>query len=191
MPAFIALFRGINMAGHKKVAMSDLIALARTLGLRNARTLLNSGNLIFSSGEHTAAALEALLEREIAAKLGLSVCVMVRTAVEWRKIVEANPFAGIDGGPKAQAAVMFLKKTPSAANAAALKKVAADRLKMDGREIYVFFPNGFDDPASALPPIAKTLHTPVTGRNWKTVVKLAQAVAPSASLARARSAPPA
>jgi len=163
------------MVGHKKVAMSDLRALAVELGLKDAQTLLNSGNLVFKSRVRKTALLEILLEREIAKRLRIGICVMIRTAAEWKKIVTDNPFAGTAGNARSQTAVMFLKDKPTAKNRAALKQLAADQeyFQMNGREIYIFFPNGFDKSVFTLPPIAKTLQTAVTGRSWRTVAKLA------------------
>jgi uncharacterized protein (DUF1697 family) len=163
------------MGGHNKVAMSDLRALAMELGLKDAQTLLNSGNLVFTSRLRKTAPLEGLLEREIAKRLGIGTCVMIRTAAEWKKIAASNPFAGAAGSAKSQTAVMFLKDKPEAKNVAALKRLAAgqDYFQIRGREIYVFSPDGFGNAKFTLPPFAKTLETAVTGRNWSTVMKLA------------------
>ena len=59
---YIALLRGINVGGHKKVAMSDLLALLKRLGFDDAKTLLQSGNLVFRTTGKTAAQLERQLE---------------------------------------------------------------------------------------------------------------------------------
>lgn len=48
MSAYLALLRGINVGSAKRVAMSDLRALMEELGFTDVRTLLNSGNVVFS-----------------------------------------------------------------------------------------------------------------------------------------------
>src|SRR5258706_11887701 len=98
----IALLRGINVGGNKMVAMSDLRALAARLGLRDARTLLQSGNLVFRS-EKQPAQLEALLEKNLQA------AVFVRTAAEWAKIVARNPFPAEAKSDPGHLIVMLLK----------------------------------------------------------------------------------
>src|SRR6266849_2807589 len=92
MSVHIALLGGINVGGHNKVAMSELRDLLAALGFAGARSLLQSGNLVFESPRLTGAALERLLEVETAKRLEVSVEYLVRTADEWERIVARNPF---------------------------------------------------------------------------------------------------
>ena len=48
MPRYVALFRGINVGKAKRIAMADLRALLEKLGYTDVRTLLNSGNAVFT-----------------------------------------------------------------------------------------------------------------------------------------------
>src|ERR1700691_6060260 len=88
----IALLRGVNVGGHRAVAMSDLRDLITDLGFSDARTLLQSGNLVFRGDGRTSAALEQLLETEAAKRLGLQADFLVRSADEWKDVVARNPF---------------------------------------------------------------------------------------------------
>src|SRR2546421_405741 len=89
----IALVRGINVGGHKKIAMADLRALLESMGFADVKSLLQSGNLVFRRSDRTAsAAIERVLEAEAASRLALEADFFVRTAKEWRAIVDANPF---------------------------------------------------------------------------------------------------
>lgn len=45
---YVALLRGINVGRVKRLAMADLRALIEGLGYGDVRTLLNSGNVVFS-----------------------------------------------------------------------------------------------------------------------------------------------
>ena len=54
MSTYLALLRGINVGGRKLIAMSDLRDLFAALGLEEARSLLQSGNLVFRSAERAA-----------------------------------------------------------------------------------------------------------------------------------------
>jgi uncharacterized protein (DUF1697 family) len=45
----VALLRGINVGKAKRVAMADLRALLEELGYADVRTLLNSGNVVFTA----------------------------------------------------------------------------------------------------------------------------------------------
>jgi uncharacterized protein (DUF1697 family) len=62
MTIYIALLRAVNVAGNSQVATSDLRDLLAALGFEDARSLLQSGNLVFRSGTRPGTALERLLE---------------------------------------------------------------------------------------------------------------------------------
>ena len=79
MPIWIALLRGINVGGHKKIKMADLRQLFDSLGLRDTRTVLQSGNAVFHAPETESARLKTLLENGIRDAFGVDVKVMLRT----------------------------------------------------------------------------------------------------------------
>lgn len=165
MTLHIALLRGINVGGNKMIAMSDLRDMAARLGLRDARTLLQSGNLVFTSGK-SPAALEKLLEREIDA----NVDVFVRTAEEWRAVVARNPFPEEAKRDPGHLIVMALK---TSADAAALVMPGREIARGSGREIYLYYPDGQGRSKLTNAVIEKKLGTRGTARNWNTVTKLA------------------
>jgi uncharacterized protein (DUF1697 family) len=176
MTVCIALLRGINMGGHKKVAMSELRALAAVVGLTDAKTLLQSGNLIFSASM-SPAALELLLEESLLKRLALSTTVFVRRAAALTEIIARNPFIDEARRDASHLAVLFLKDKPTAKNLAALKDRIAGReyFTAVGRELYAYYPDGFAKTKFTLPLIDRILETTGTGRNWNTVLKLASA----------------
>lgn len=159
----IALPRAINLGPHKKVAMSDLRAMAIELGFGDAKTILNSGNLIFRS-KLSAAKLEEMLELESARKLGLDTEFMVRTGAEVAKIVADNPFPDMAKRDPGHLVVHFCKKPV----AKGLKVTGAKReeVKPKGRDIYVTYPDGIGVSKLKIDVVS-------TARNWNTVLKLA------------------
>lgn len=165
MTIHIALLRGINVGGNKMIAMSDLRDMAARLGLLDARTLLQSGNLVFRSGK-SPAQLEKLLEREIDA----NVSVMVRTAEEWRAVVARNPFAEEAKRDPGRLLVMALKEP---ADAGTLVMPGRELARGSGREIYFYYPDGQGTSKLTNAVIEKKLGTRGTARNWNTVMKLA------------------
>jgi uncharacterized protein (DUF1697 family) len=90
---YLALLRGINVGGHKRVGMSDLRDLLARLGFDDARSLLASGNLVFRGDATPIDALERRLEAETRKRLDLEADFLVRTAGEWKRVVERNPFS--------------------------------------------------------------------------------------------------
>ncbi|MGA7500933.1 MAG: DUF1697 domain-containing protein, partial [Isosphaeraceae bacterium] len=95
----IALLRGINVGRAKRVAMAELRALVEGLGYGDVRTLLNSGNVVFSASAATAGNAASRIEESLATKLGVSARVTLLTAAELAGIVVENPLLGIADDP--------------------------------------------------------------------------------------------
>jgi uncharacterized protein (DUF1697 family) len=95
----LALLRGVNLARAQRVAMADLRALFERLGFREVRTLLNSGNVVFSTPASGRGDLGTRIENAIASKLGLSVSVTVLSADEVATAVRESPLTRIATDP--------------------------------------------------------------------------------------------
>jgi uncharacterized protein (DUF1697 family) len=178
-PAQVALLRGVNLGGHKLVGMAGLRAWAEDLGLRDVRTLLQSGNLVFRGAAKTGAALEAMLEAAAKRGLGLDTDIHVRTAAELGAIVARNPFPRAARRDPAHLVVVFLKAAPAAAGVAALRAAIPGReeIEADGRQLYVVYPDGIGTSRLNAALLDRTLKVRGTARNWNTVLKLAALVA--------------
>jgi uncharacterized protein (DUF1697 family) len=170
----IALLRAINVGGHAKVAMSDLRDLVTGLGFVGARSLLQSGNLVFRNDAPAGAELERLLEMEAEKRLDLRTDFFVRTAMEWQTIVANNPFHDEAERDPSHLVVMFLKDAPDAKSVEALKAAITGReaVRVTGRQAYIVYPDGIGRSRLTNAVIEKTLGTRGTGRNWRTVLKL-------------------
>ncbi|HEY7446607.1 MAG TPA: DUF1697 domain-containing protein [Vicinamibacterales bacterium] len=174
MKTHIALLRGINVGGHKLVAMSDLRALLTKLGFANAQTILQSGNLVFQSESRTGDELERVLEQEARKRLKLEADFIVRTAGEWKKIVEANPFQKEAQRDPGHLLVMFFKSAVDAKSVETLQSAitGSERMSAKGREAYIVYPDGVGRSRFTHSLIEKKLGVRGTGRNWNTVLKL-------------------
>lgn len=172
------MLRGINVGGRNKIAMSDLRALAESLGLRGAKTLLQSGNLVFESERRTSASLEKLLEVETEKRLNVSVDYVVRAAAEWAAIVSANPFVKEARIDPSHLVVMFLKEAPDANGVKALQAAirGPESVRAEGKQLYMVYPAGIGESKLTNVLIEKKLGGRGTGRNWNTVLKLAALV---------------
>lgn len=174
MSTFVALLRGINVGGRNIIAMAALREFLAELGLDGAKTLLQSGNVIFESGGKTAASLEALLEKQTASRLGVAADYLVRSAADWAKVVAANPFPKEAEGDPAHLVVMFLKSAPRPGD---LKKVQAsikgrEVINGRGRELDIVYPDGIGTSKLTGTLIERNLGIRGTARNWNTVLKL-------------------
>src|SRR5882672_6046088 len=95
----IALLRGINVGRAKRIAMADLRALVERLGYTDVRTLLNSGNVVFTARGKNAANAAARIEKALVADLGVMARVVVLDAGELAAAIAANPLGGIARDP--------------------------------------------------------------------------------------------
>jgi uncharacterized protein (DUF1697 family) len=174
----IALLRAINVGGRNTIPMAELKALFAKLGLRGARTLLQSGNVVFAGDGRTDAQLEALLETETEKCFTVRPDYFVRTAKEWQQLVARNPFPRVATDDPSHLVVMLLKHVPQVKDVAALQAAIAgpERIKAVGNQAYVTYPAGIGTSKLTVAMIESKLGTRVTGRNWNTVLKLAALV---------------
>jgi len=178
MPAFVALLRAVNLGPHNKVAMAALKALAEGLGLSEARTLLQSGNLLFQSKTKSGAVLEKQLEAALGKELGLKTPVVVRSAEGWRAAIDANPFVKEAKADPSHLVIVALKsKIEKAALATLVAAITGrEQVKAAGQELYAWYPDGIGESKLTAALIEKKLGVAGTARNWNTVQKIAAAL---------------
>lgn len=169
----IALFRAVNVGGRKATS-AELKALADDLRLEDARTLLQTGNLVFR-GAQVGAALENEVEQAFAARFGFASDVLVRTVREWRAILMANPHAEMAERDPSHLVVMPLKSAPGEDAVAALQAAIPGRetLAAVGRELFIAYPDGIGTSKLTGALIERRLGVRGTARNWNTATKLA------------------
>jgi uncharacterized protein (DUF1697 family) len=170
------LLRAVNVGGTGRIAMAELKALAEEIGLADPKTLLQSGNLVFEAGGKKVAAVETLLEREIAKRLSVNTEVMVRTARELRATLERNPFPKVAQSDPSRLHIHFLKTPATAAAVTSLGRAIKgnEAVGGSGREIFIHFPDGAGNSKLTNAVIERHLGTHGTSRNWNTVTKLAE-----------------
>jgi uncharacterized protein (DUF1697 family) len=176
MTVYIALLRAVNLAGRSQIRMPALADLMHRTGFRDARTLLHSGNLVFRADGMEPAALEQTLERALADAFGLSTDLFVRTAAEWRSIVEQNPFPHEAETDPAHLVVAILKRAPDRHDWTQLRAAIRGRERLEGvgRQAYIVYPDGIGRSKLTAGLIEGKLRTRGTSRNWNTVGKLDQ-----------------
>jgi uncharacterized protein (DUF1697 family) len=175
MKAFIALLRGINVGGHKQVAMADLRDLLTQLDFANVQSVLQSGNLVFQSQTtRTGAALERRLEEEARKRLDLQADFIVRTVEEWKAAIAGNPFRTEAQHDPGHLLLAFFKTAPDAKDVKALQAAISgpERVYATGREAYIVYPDGIGRSRLTHTLIERKLGVRGTGRNWNTVLKL-------------------
>lgn len=183
----VALLRGINVGGRNRVPMAELRALCGELGWADVETYIQSGNLVFSSGDGPAR-LEAELERAIERRFGLAIPVLVRTAAQWAAYAASNPFPEATEAEPNLVMLALSKAAPAPDAVAALQPRAADgeRIVRTGDALWIYFAGGAGRSKLTPAVLDRLVGSPVTTRNWRTVVRLAElAGAPAPTAPRA------
>jgi len=172
MPRYVALFRGINVGKAKRIAMADLRALLAKLGYTEVRTLLNSGNAVFTGATGTASAHAVRIRAAVLKKLNVDALVIVKSAPEIAGIIAGNELEGIatDGSR------LLIAMTNDGEPLAALKKVAQaqwgeERIHVGKHAAYVWCANGILESKAAVA-LLKDLENLGTTRNWSTLNKI-------------------
>jgi uncharacterized protein (DUF1697 family) len=174
MTTYVGLLRGINVGGNKMIAMADLRGLLPSLGFADAQTVLQSGNVVFRGPAKATAKVEQILETAVEKRFAMKVDFHVRTADEWRALVEANPFRAEAAKDPAHLLVSCFKAPLDQASVKALQGAITgpETLQADGRQLYMVYPDGIgNSKAAAL--VDRKLGARGTARNWNTVLKLA------------------
>lgn len=173
MPAFVSFLRAINVGGRNMIRMDALKALHESLGFKDVRTHLQSGNVVFRAKAVDAAKIEKAIKKTFDAEI----TVIVRSAAELREVVEANPFP--QRAAEANRFVVVFLSGETTGNLDAY--TGPEEKQILGRELYVYFGAGMADSKLTNALIEKKLGVRGTARNWNTVnrmLELAEALEP-------------
>jgi uncharacterized protein (DUF1697 family) len=167
MARLVGLLRGINLGAKRRVGMADLRELLTELGYEDVRTVLASGNVVFTGAE---AGAQETLERALHDRYGFKVDVVLRTMEELHAVVGAEPF-GDEAADLTRYFVVFLPCEPDLSSLDG-EDFAPDKYAANGHEVYAWCPDGMQNSrlmkALGRPGLAPT----ATVRNMSTVKKL-------------------
>ena len=174
MPVIVSMLRGVNLGSHNRIKMDALRTLYAPLKLREPQTYVQSGNVIFKTEEEDLARLTQRIQNGIRRTFGFRPDVIVRTSSEMRDVIAKNPFANRRDIEPSKLLVTFLAGDPGLEARDALLKIKTDpeELRIDCRELYIYFPHGMARPKLSWPVIERILKTPGTGRNWNSVTNM-------------------
>lgn len=169
LTTYIALLRGINVGGNNKLPMRDLAALLEGLGLRNVKTYIQSGNVVFQSEGGAAAALSAAITDAIRQSHGFAPYVLILDSAALAAAVAANPFPEGEAEPKSLH-LFFMDSVPRAYDADAIERVKApsERYRLIGQVFYLHAPEGIGRSKLA-ETVGRGWGVNITARNWRTV----------------------
>ena len=172
MATWIALFQGMNVGGHNRLAMQALRDLLTQLGHSNVRTYIQSGNAVFESGKRSAAAIGDEIQRAIDHEHGFAPPVQMLKPEALRRAIDDNPFAK-DVQQEKHLHLFFIDGKPSAGLAADLAPYAmpTETLAVIGKVLYLHAPDGLGRSKLGAR-IPKALALPATARNLRSARKI-------------------
>lgn len=174
----IALLRGINVGGHRKVPMADLRELLTGAGLENVSTYIQSGNVVFGGGPPDRGGAEVLISDAIHARFGFEVPVIVRDASVFPDLLarstELYPPDHGDQTHDRRVHVGFLSEAPSETAIAELDpdRAPGDVAVVEGEHVHMSYADGAGSSKLTGAYVERTLGVAVTLRNLATVRKL-------------------
>jgi uncharacterized protein (DUF1697 family) len=174
----IALLRGINVGGHRKVPMADLRAALTAVGLHDLSTYIQSGNVIFGGGPSDRDDVAALVSRVVEERFGFEIPVIVREATDLAVLLDRStvlfPPADDDAGHVKRVHVGFLSATPTEHAIAAIDpgRAPGDAAVVEGEHVHMAYAIGPGSSKLTGDYIERTLGVAVTMRNLATVRKL-------------------
>ena len=175
MTTYIAFLRAINVGGRNLIKMADLRGAFESLRLKNVRTYIQSGNVVFEAAEANAEALAKKIEKKLLQSFGFEVPVFLRTMSQLEDILKQDPFKRIQPNEDIRTFVTFLSAEPATTPPLPLifPKENAEVLAINNGAVFLLcrrkkngmfgFPNAY---------LEKAVGLTATTRNWTTVKKI-------------------
>jgi uncharacterized protein (DUF1697 family) len=170
MPRYAAFLRGVMPVNAK---MPDLKKAFEAAGFTDVKTILSSGNVVFSARSASETALERRAEAAMTERLGRSFLTIIRPIEALRDLLESDPYKVFRLEPAAKRVVTFLRRRPTSKLALPIEFEGARILAVKGGEAfsaYVRHPKG----PVFMTLLEKTFGKEATTRTWDTVAKIAR-----------------
>ena len=172
---YVALLRGINVSGQKKILMKDLRELlSKNENLQNIKTYIQTGNVIFDSDLESTSQLSEIIHTYIYRAYNFKVPVITSSKSYWDEIIKGNPYLNDKTIDINHVSTTILEKKPTKENIAILKTMNfyPDTYIISERIIYTVYPNGVGRSKMTNSVFEKKMETAATSRNWKTMCKI-------------------
>jgi len=174
MSTYIALLRGINVSGQKKIIMAELRTLLAKAGLKNVRTYIQSGNIVFEPND-SAKTVDFTIHQAILKKYGFEVPIMVFEQSFLTQVIQENPF--LKKEPDLDIKMLYVaflseKPTPDRLKILQEKYMGDDEFILSEKVVYLYYKNGAGRTKLTNNYLETHLKIKATSRNWRTTLKL-------------------
>ena len=173
MTKYIAILRGINVGGKRKILMADLKELFSEIGFADIQTYIQSGNVIFNTKrKDDNIELANKIEQSIAKNYDFKVPVIVRNVEELNEVISNNPF--FEKNDIERLHLTFLKEVPETEKLDKIKTYdySPDKFEIKDKNVFVYCSGKYSDSKLTNKFFESKLKVLATTRNWKTVLKL-------------------
>lgn len=154
--------------------MPALKAALEQAGFSDVKTLLSSGNVVFSGRRATDVAIEKKIEAAIEKEVGRKFGTIVRSVEELEELLEAEPYQAFRLPAGSKKVVTFLRAKPEGKLALPPALDGARIWTVRGREVLSSYVRSDKGPVF-MTLIEKRFGKDVTTRTWDTVQKVARA----------------
>ncbi len=175
---YVALLRGVNVGGARRLPMESLRALFAEAGANSVESLIQSGNVVFTATDGSAPQILADVGARMMQEFGFAALMVLRDAKAWESLIDGNPYLRTGADPDTLHA-LCLSETPSREALARLdpRRSPGDEFEARGRDIYLRLPSGVARTKLTNAWFDSKLGVTSTLRNWRTVLKLGELVA--------------
>jgi len=170
MPRYAALLRGISPTNAK---MPELKAAFEAAGFTDVKTVLSTGNVVFTAPRAAESTLERRAEAAMRSRLGRDFLTIVRNIDALRELLASDRYAAFRLPPESKRVVTFLRQPPSPDLELPIELDGARVLAVEGREAFTAYVPSPKGPVF-MTLIEKTFGKDVTTRTWDTVAKIAR-----------------
>ena len=174
---YIALLRGINVGGKRKILMVDLRQSFERSGFHNVVTYIQTGNILFDSSDiEDSLDLAQRIEQLILSDFGFEVPVIIRMVDELEDIIQKNPFLQESNLQIENLHLTFLKSIPESDELDKMKALSfpRDKYTIVDNNVYLFIPGPYRETKLGNNLFEKKLKVAASTRNWKTILKLSE-----------------
>ncbi|MBD0823812.1 DUF1697 domain-containing protein [Aestuariibaculum marinum] len=171
MKPFIALLRGINVSGQKKIPMAELRTLLSNAGFTGVQTYIQSGNVVFRSDVKDEKSISETISKAILKQFGFDVSVLVKTLEDFQAVFEASPFSE-EALKKSYFMLLFDKPKLELAEQIMQLSTSEEQFTITENCVYFYSANGYGKTKFNNNFFERKLNIIATARNYNTMVKL-------------------
>ncbi len=173
---YAAFLRGINVGGHHKVPMERLKKCIERIGFGDVKTLLNSGNVVFTSEMRNVGDVEALIESGVSDEFGFAIPTMVVGKQVIDRLIKSDVFTDVDIRDD-------IRLYMSIVRAGAVASITLPMVYDDGafqiisqndRMIASVLDLSKSKTVKGMDALEKLFGKDITTRNWNTILKVAK-----------------